>query len=75
MNNWKVVFYITAVIYVAGGLLFLLFGSAEPQDWAMVHTDPAKDLEPPSSFNISGFSVTNTLSIPMTVMRLDSSGQ
>ncbi|XP_077519408.1 putative inorganic phosphate cotransporter [Amblyomma americanum] len=35
VENWKTVFYITAAIYSVGGLLFLLFGSAEPQEWAM----------------------------------------
>ncbi|KAL3200681.1 hypothetical protein MRX96_012960 [Rhipicephalus microplus] len=35
VDNWKTVFYITAAVYAIGGLLFLLFGSAEPQEWAM----------------------------------------
>ncbi|XP_072143716.1 putative inorganic phosphate cotransporter [Dermacentor andersoni] len=35
VDSWKTVFYITAAVYTVGGLLFLLFGSAEPQEWAM----------------------------------------
>lgn len=33
-HRWKIVFYLSAAFYVSGGLVFMVFGSAERQkDW------------------------------------------
>lgn len=33
MNQWNVVFYLAAAIYVLGNLIFIVFGSSEIQPW------------------------------------------
>ncbi|CAG2104507.1 unnamed protein product, partial [Medioppia subpectinata] len=40
-NQWNILWYMSAGIYVLGGLAFELLGSAEPQHWAIV-TDNTK---------------------------------
>ncbi|KOX74622.1 Putative inorganic phosphate cotransporter [Melipona quadrifasciata] len=33
MNQWNVVFYLAAAIYISGNLIFIVFGSSEIQPW------------------------------------------
>ena len=33
-SEWRIVFIITSVIYLVGGVVFMLFSEAEPQSWA-----------------------------------------
>ncbi len=37
------IWYISALIYAFGGLVFELVGTAEPQEWAVVDTDNEMD--------------------------------
>ncbi|KAJ0176884.1 hypothetical protein K1T71_008063 [Dendrolimus kikuchii] len=39
-HEWREVFYISSAIYVAGNVLFLIFGTSETQKW----NDPDKDI-------------------------------
>ncbi|CAF4408116.1 unnamed protein product, partial [Adineta steineri] len=36
-NNWRIVFFICATIYIIGMVVFLLIGSGEVQPWATKH--------------------------------------
>lgn len=33
MNEWHIIFYIGAAVYIACGLFFMVFGSGEIQSW------------------------------------------
>lgn len=44
MNGWRIVFYITTVMYVVAGSAYLLFGTADVQPWNNV-TVPEKTAE------------------------------
>ncbi|CAN8003494.1 unnamed protein product, partial [Ixodes pacificus] len=58
VDNWRLVFYITATVYTIGAVLFIAFGSAEPQEWAnQAHTP--REGEMSSSYTVSGLSMTS----------------
>ncbi|GIX95909.1 hypothetical protein CDAR_231441 [Caerostris darwini] len=40
MHQWSKVFYTSCGIYAAGAVFFLLFGSAEPEPWAVSEDEP-----------------------------------
>ncbi|KAG0431077.1 hypothetical protein HPB47_022103 [Ixodes persulcatus] len=58
VDSWRLVFYITATVYTLGAVLFIAFGSAEPQEWAnQAHTP--REAETSSSYTASGLSMTS----------------
>ena len=38
-NNWRIVFFICASIYITGAIVFLFIGSSELQPWAVKHNE------------------------------------
>lgn len=42
-NQWKVIFYMTASIYVLASVIFVIFGSGELQPWNDEETDKGKE--------------------------------
>nr|XP_042908837.1 sialin [Parasteatoda tepidariorum] len=45
MQQWAKVFYTSCGIYAAGAIVFLLFGSADPEPWASSSDEPENSLE------------------------------
>ncbi|GBM57379.1 Sialin [Araneus ventricosus] len=43
LENWNKIFYITCAIYIASGVFFVIFGSAELQSWDAGKTDIVTD--------------------------------
>lgn len=41
-NQWKVIFYMTASIYVLASVIFIIFGSGEVQPWNDEETEKGK---------------------------------
>ncbi len=38
-HQWNKVWYISSAVYALGGLVFELFGTAEPQPWAVARDE------------------------------------
>ena len=45
LEYWRILFILFAIIYIIGGIIFLLFGSAVPRKWAMFNSEKAKSSE------------------------------
>ncbi|KAM7292703.1 hypothetical protein ISCGN_025841 [Ixodes scapularis] len=62
VDNWRLVFYITATVYTLGAVLFIAFGSAEPQEWAnQAHTP--REGEASSSYTVSGLPMASPYTV------------
>ncbi|KAF8787048.1 putative inorganic phosphate cotransporter like protein [Argiope bruennichi] len=48
--NWSIVFYITCAVYIACGLFYAIFASAEVQPWGKVQKDSKVDAIPDRIF-------------------------
>ena len=42
-KQWNIVWYLSAGVYVFGGLVYEIFGSAEPQPWGVANHDDSED--------------------------------
>lgn len=38
-DEWKVVFYITAIVYIIGGSIYLAYSSSDIEKWALVNDE------------------------------------
>ncbi|KAK3763715.1 hypothetical protein RRG08_006022, partial [Elysia crispata] len=52
-DQWQIVFYITAAIFVVGASIFLLFGQGEVQPWGALDSAPVVAPESPSVNDVS----------------------
>lgn len=64
MNQWSKVFYTSCGIYAFGAIVFLIFGSAEPEPWA-VSEEPTVDI--PAALNSRKASVRSDLEISFSI--------
>ena len=44
-SEWRVVFYISAGVFFLGGIVFVIFGSSELEEWAKIEDDKTKQEE------------------------------
>ncbi len=45
LEDWRILFILFAIIYIIGGIIFLLFGSAVPRKWALFNSEKSKPSE------------------------------
>ncbi|CAG2117928.1 unnamed protein product [Medioppia subpectinata] len=46
LTNWSIIFYTTIIVYILGTVIYLVFGSAKVQDWAVDHNTDTIQLGP-----------------------------
>lgn len=62
MNEWQLIFWIGASVYIGSGIMFCLFGSGQTQDWNYVEgkTLPNEGLENPAFESANEITEHNT---------------
>nr|AKN21528.1 slc17a-5 [Schmidtea mediterranea] len=43
VNSWRIVFFVCSIIYVAGAIFYLIFGSGKLQSWAIQNTNDSNN--------------------------------
>lgn len=55
MSQWKSIFFLSAIIYIVGNLLFILFGTSTIQPW----NDPQNKIKSSASNTVDTTSMEN----------------